>query len=72
MVGFHYYDLIILAFGFASVVLPVIIGFFWVRSDADQRGQPGLLWAFLTIPGGWITLVVYLAVRTIVSSRPAA
>jgi hypothetical protein len=49
--------------------IPILLGFIWVRVDADRSGQPGILWALLTIPFGWLALLVYLAVRAV---RPAS
>ncbi len=48
-------------------VLPWIIGFTFVRADADRRGQPGWLWAVLTLPLGWIAILGYLVVRALVA-----
>ena len=68
MVGaFHWFDLIPCLF----FLPPILIGFFWMRRDADRRGQPGLLWALLTIPLSWVAVLVYLVVRA-VSSPTAA
>jgi hypothetical protein len=49
--------------------IPILVGFIWIRADADRSGQPGILWAVLTIPFGWLVLLVYLVVRAI---RPAS
>lgn len=57
--GFHWYDLIILFI----TVAPIIVGLFWMWPDARRRGQPGWLWALLTVPFGWLTVIVYAAVR---------
>ncbi|HET9110765.1 MAG TPA: hypothetical protein VFN78_08070 [Ktedonobacterales bacterium] len=60
MIGMHWFDVIpVLAF-----IVPIIIGVIWLAPDATRRGQPGWLWALLTIPFGWITLLVYVALRT--------
>lgn len=45
------------------VLLPIILGFTYVRSDANRVGQPGWLWAVLTIPLGWLALLVYAVLR---------
>ena len=58
-VGLHWYDLIFVFTTFA----PIIVGFFWMWEDANRRRQPGWLWALLTIPFGWLTVVVYLILR---------
>ena len=58
-IGFHWYDL----FPCLFFLPPIFIGFFWMRRDADRRGQPGLLWALLTIPLSWVAVLVYLVVR---------
>jgi hypothetical protein len=52
-------------FGF---IIPIILGFTWIRPDADRSGQPGGLWAVLTIPFGWITVLVYVAIRSLRAS----
>ncbi len=50
---------------FTLVILaaPWIIGFGWVRPDANMRGQPGVLWALLTFPLSWAPILAYLIVR---------
>jgi hypothetical protein len=45
--------------------IPCIIGVTYVRTDADRRGQPGWLWALLTIPLGWIAILGYVIVRSL-------
>ncbi|HZC06619.1 MAG TPA: hypothetical protein VE338_13370 [Ktedonobacterales bacterium] len=57
--GIHWYDGV-LAFLF---ILPIIVGALWVAPDATRRGQPGWLWALLTIPFGWLAVIVYAALR---------
>lgn len=59
--GFHWEIIIMAILGFA----PVIIGFTWVWPDAARRGQPGWLWALLTIPLGWLALIAYLVARSL-------
>lgn len=49
-------------------VVPWIIGFTWVRSDANRFQQPGIIWAFLTIPLSWIAILAYVVVRAIIGS----
>lgn len=67
MVGFHVYELVPLVL-FASMFLPpILIGFLWMRPDADAHGQPGLVWALLTIPFSWIAVLVYVVVRAFAS-----
>ena len=60
MAGIHWYDAMILLF---TPLIPLIIGIVWMRPDASRRGQPGWLWALLTIPFGWITVFVYAVMR---------
>lgn len=50
--------------------IPIIVGFTWVRTDANRSGQPGILWALLTIPFGWLAVLVYLAIRAIRTPSP--
>src|SRR5215831_1735539 len=52
--------------------LPVLIGFLWIWRDANRRGQPGWLWALMTIPLHWIAPLAYVVVRALVPQRPAA
>lgn len=47
MFGIHWFDAMFLLF---SPLIPLIIGIVWMRPDASRRGQPGWLWALLTIP----------------------
>ena len=49
---------------FFLFVVPILFGFAWIRPDADRYGQPGALWALLTIPLGWLTVLVYVAMRS--------
>ncbi|MFI5273401.1 MAG: hypothetical protein ACHQ4H_10265 [Ktedonobacterales bacterium] len=58
-----------MAIGLLFVIVPWIIGFAWVLPDANRRGQPGLLWAVLTLPLGWIAVLVYLVARTLAAPR---
>ena len=44
-------------------IAPIVLGFTVVRSDANRHGQPGWLWGVLTIPFGWLALLVYGVVR---------
>lgn len=44
---------------------PIIVGFTFVRMDADRMGQPGWLWALLTIPLGWMAILGYVIVRAV-------
>lgn len=50
-------------------LFPWYLGFTWVRVDANRRGQPGWLWAFVTVPLGWLAILAYLVVRSI-TPRP--
>jgi hypothetical protein len=59
-------ELILLPVFFIIVyAIPIIVGFTWVRVDADRAGQPGILWAVLTVPFGWLAVLVYLVVRAV-------
>ena len=51
------------------ILLPIVLGFTLVRSDANRIGQPGWLWALLTIPLGWLALLVYAVVRWFAAPR---
>jgi len=50
-------------------LLPVILGFTVVRSDANRIGERGLIWALLTIPLGWLTILAYMVVRSLLPRR---
>ena len=50
-------------------LVPIGIGFTWLRSDANRIRQPGILWAILTIPFGWLILLAYLIVRALPRNR---
>ncbi len=57
--GVHWYDIVLIFL----TIIPIVVGLFWIAPDAHRRGQPGWLWALLTIPFGWITVVVYAVLR---------
>ena len=65
MVGFRPIDFIIFLPALFVLVVPCLIGFGYVLPDANRRGQPGWLWALLTVPLGWIALLAYLVVRSL-------
>jgi ABC-type transport system involved in multi-copper enzyme maturation permease subunit len=46
-----------------------IVGFSYIRNDADQSGQPGWLWALATIFMSWIAVLAYLVVRALVGAQ---
>jgi biopolymer transport protein ExbB/TolQ len=50
--------------GLFTTVLPIIVGFAWIRPDANRSGQIGNLWALFTILAGWIAVLIYLFVRS--------
>ena len=45
-----------------------IIGFAYIRGDADQSGQPGWLWALATVFTSWVGVLAYLVVRALGST----
>ena len=57
----------LLVFGLVTIVIisPWFIGFLWMLPDADKHDQPGLIWALVTIPLGWLAVLVYLSLRWI-------
>lgn len=63
--GFHWFDLMPLFIVVIPLLIPILIGFFWIRPDANTRGQPGLVWALLTIPLNWIAVLAYVVVRAL-------
>lgn len=64
-IGFHYQDLLIGCPLLLFAVIPWIVGFTWILPDANRRGQPGLLWAVLTVPLGWLAVLGYLIARAV-------
>lgn len=67
--GIHWPELLILL---VIWVIPITIGFRYIRPDADRIGQPGIIWALLTIPFSWLAIVFYLVVHmlaTAIASR---
>lgn len=66
--GVHIFSALFLLIVF---LLPIILGFTYVRRDADRRGQPGILWALLTIPFGWLALLIYAVVSAMTGSGSA-
>ncbi len=54
---------------FVVFLLPIVFGFTAVRSDANRVGQPGWLWAVLTIPLGWLALLIYAILRWFAAPR---
>jgi hypothetical protein len=66
MLGLHWPELILLLWLVVPavvVVFPWYLGFTWIRLDANRRGQPGWLWAFVTVPLGWVAILAYLVMR---------
>lgn len=55
----------VLILGCTWVFGPFLVGIYWIGPDADRRGQPGWIWELLTIPFGWITVIVYVALRAL-------
>ena len=58
--GVHWPELFLLTMVW---VLPLIVGFRYVRPDADSIGQPGIIWALLTIPFSWLAILLYVLAR---------
>jgi hypothetical protein len=48
-------------------LIPIIIGLTYVRRDANQRGQPGWLWALASVFLSWLAILAYLIVRAATS-----
>lgn len=66
----HWFELIPLAMLAIIFAPPILVGFLWIRPDADMRGQPGLLWALLTIPLTWVAVLAYVVVRAFTTPAP--
>lgn len=64
-VGFHYPFVVFGCISLCFAIIPWIVGFAWMLPDANRRGQPGLLWALLTIPLGWLAVLGYLIARAV-------
>ena len=62
---FHFAELVFLVPLLIWTGIPFLLGVTYVRTDADRRGQPGWLWALLTIPLGWIVILGYVIVRSL-------
>ena len=58
-------DVITLLIIVVMLITPIAIGFAWILPDANRRGQPGALWAILTLPLGWLAVLGYLIARTV-------
>ena len=62
-VGIHPYNLVLFFMFAVGYLLPILLGFLWIRPDANTRGQPGMIWALLTIPLAWVAVLAYVVVR---------
>ena len=63
MAGIHWPELVFILL--VTPIIPLIVGIVWMAPAASRRGQPGWLWALLTIPFGWITLIIYAVLRMV-------
>lgn len=50
-------------------LLPIILGFTVVRADARRLGEQEWVWALMTIPLGWLTILAYIVVRALLPRR---
>ena len=50
-------------------LLPIILGFVVVWPDARRLGEQGWVWALMTIPLGWLTILAYIVVRALLPRR---
>jgi hypothetical protein len=69
VVGLHAPELLILLILLLVLAAPWVVGFAWMLPDANRRGQPGVLWALVTIPLSWVAVLAYLIVRAITEPR---
>lgn len=67
----HPYQLLMLLMIVLGVLVPILIGFLWILPDANRRGQPGLIWALLTIPLNWVAVLAYVVVRALTAPNAA-
>ena len=65
-VGFHWFEFVPLMLLWG---IPLIIGFTYVRMDANRCGQPGWLWGVLAIPFGWLAILAYVVTRAMTSAQ---
>ena len=70
VLGFHWFEMIPFLIFVIAFLPAILIGFLWIRPDADMRGQPGLLWALLTIPLTWVAVLAYVVVRAFTTPAP--
>jgi hypothetical protein len=68
-IGFHWFELIPFTFLTLLWIVPVVIGFTYVRADANRQGQPGWLWGVLAIPFGWLAILAYVVTRAVTSAQ---
>lgn len=68
--GFNGFALISQAIILFIILGPIIVGVAFIRGDADRHGQPGWLWALLTLPLSWLAVLAYLVVRAVVATKP--
>ncbi len=72
MFGMHWELAIPCGFFLIGWLIPIIVGFTMVRQDADRLGQPGILWAALTIPFGWLAILAYVIVHAVITQERRA
>lgn len=65
--GFHGIAFVAQAIILFIILGPILIGFGFIRADANRNGQPGWVWALLTIPFSWLAVLVYVIVRAVVT-----
>jgi hypothetical protein len=65
-IGFHWFEFVPLMLLWG---IPLIIGFTYVRMDANRWGQPGWLWGVLAIPFGWLAILAYVVTRAMTSAQ---
>ena len=64
--GLHLVELLVFAVPcFFGWLIPIVLGFAYVLPDANRRGQPGVLWAFATIPPSWLANLALLVARAL-------
>ena len=66
-IGFHGFEIIPLLL---LCGIPILIGFTYIRTDANRRGQPGWLWGVLAIPFGWLAILAHAITRAVTSAQP--
>lgn len=67
--GFNVAALVAQIIALLVILVPIVLGFTVVRPDANRLGEPGWVWALLTIPLGWLAILAYVVTRALLPRR---